>query len=383
MIKAGFGLVVLCISIQAYSQPDNWKGRIELRAGVECLLNPAEGLWDQYDTKKISISKVLSIGEAYSDRQELFSWVKDIITDSDGNIYGCDSKLSRVQVFNRQGTYIRTIGRTGKGPGDLLRPIAMAIDQNAFLYVLDDLNNRISVFNAGGFFHRVIKFKYYGFAHESLAINEKGNVLLSHILYNSDNKKSLPLLTEYNPDGKVISEYGVQKILLKNDGNRRPVPESYSFCAGIDGKILVGTSNPYVIQVYIKGSLSRIIQRDSPVFTKTELAKVNYRPLDGPAAEVLTIIHRSSIWRILPLPDGRFITFIRDAGRNYKENSNEREFTTSIDLFDQNGYFLKSYPWDWQKLGLLLHVDQEGYFYSNIGENPDIPGITKWKVTLE
>ena len=81
MIKAGFGLVVLCISIQAYSQPDNWKGRIELRAGVECLLNPAEGLWDQYDTKKISISKVLSIGEAYSDRQELFSWVKDIITD--------------------------------------------------------------------------------------------------------------------------------------------------------------------------------------------------------------------------------------------------------------------------------------------------------------
>jgi hypothetical protein len=76
--------------------------------------------------------------------------------------------------------------------------------------------------------------------------------------------------------------------------------------------------------------------------------------------------------------------FIRDGGKNFKEKAvGGRDFETVIDLFDSDGKFLKSYAWDWLNLGLLKHVDNEGYFYTNFGESEIVPGVTKWRVTFE
>jgi hypothetical protein len=380
--SAVLGLVFAGLACSSYGQPTGWTGRIETRSGVEHIFNPSEGLWDKDDSNKITVERIFSIGEVYSGREELFSWVKDVATDRDGNIYGCDSKLSRIQVFDDKGKYLRTICRAGKGPGDLLRPMAVCLDTNGKLYVLDDLNNRVSVLKTDGKFLTLFKFHYYGFAHESIIVNAEGHVCLSHILFNDD-KKDLPLITEYGPDGKLAREYGMRKILLRSDGSGRPVWESYGFCLTKDGVLLVKSSNPYTIQVFENGRQMKVIHRDSPIFTLPETGRMVYKPVDGPAGEVMAVKLRSSVWEILPMPDGKFITVIRDAGKNFRENSNERDFSIVLDLFDRNGFFLKSYPWDWQKDGLLLYVDRDGYFYSNIGATPVVPGITKWKVTFD
>ena len=59
------------------------------------------------------------------------------------------------------------------------------------------------------------------------------------------------------------------------------------------------------------------------------------------------------------------------------------EFDMILDLYDADGYFLKSFPWNWRKNGLLVHVDAKGNFYSNYGETEIVPGVTKWTVFFE
>jgi len=46
-------------------------------------------------------------------------------------------------------------------------------------------------------------------------------------------------------------------------------------------------------------------------------------------------------------------------------------------------YLLEKDHWDWQKNGLIKHVDAEGYFNSNIGDSEIVPGVTKWRVSFE
>ena len=92
---------------------------------------------------------------------------------------------------------------------------------------------------------------------------------------------------------------------------------------------------------------------------------------------------RSTIWDLFFLPDGKFLTIIRDSGKDYENNNNVQQFTITLDLFNKEGYFLKTYLWDWEEHGLIKHIDSEGYIYTNIGDSGIIPGVTKWRVSFD
>ena len=113
-------LLVCCFTLASFkllSQPDdNWKGYVELKNGVKHIYNPEDGLWDKENSKKISFEKIMSIGNVDSKENYIFSWVKDIATDKTGKIYVCDSGTNRIRVYDRNGNYIMSIGKRGKGP---------------------------------------------------------------------------------------------------------------------------------------------------------------------------------------------------------------------------------------------------------------------------
>jgi hypothetical protein len=71
--------------------------------------------------------------------------------DGSGNAYVLDQRRARILVFNRTtGTLQRTIGTQGSGPGKLLAPSALAIDQAGVISVADTGNGRIARFTLGG-----------------------------------------------------------------------------------------------------------------------------------------------------------------------------------------------------------------------------------------
>lgn len=90
-------------------------------------------------------SYVKSIGER-GNAWGMFDKPKGVATDRFGNIYVVDSGWSNVQIFNQRGQVLLFFGGRGPIPGMLKNPTAIAIDSKDRIYVGDYLNHRIEVY---------------------------------------------------------------------------------------------------------------------------------------------------------------------------------------------------------------------------------------------
>jgi DNA-binding beta-propeller fold protein YncE len=87
----------------------------------------------------------------------------DVVTDpTNGDVYVAESHtdvtapdlVGRISVFDRNGKFLRTIGRTGTGPGEFRTPHALEFDSQGRLIVADRHNHRIQILTKEGKFIR-------------------------------------------------------------------------------------------------------------------------------------------------------------------------------------------------------------------------------------
>ncbi len=76
----------------------------------------------------------------------MFDKPKGVALDSFGNVYVADSGWSNVQIFNQQGQVLLFFGGPGNLPGWLKNPSALAIDASNNIYVADYVNHRINIY---------------------------------------------------------------------------------------------------------------------------------------------------------------------------------------------------------------------------------------------
>jgi DNA-binding beta-propeller fold protein YncE len=84
----------------------------------------------------------------------------NVLTDRNGDIYVAESHtdvedpnlVGRISVFDRNGKFLRTIGKTGTGPGEFRTPHALAWDSQGRLIVADRHNHRIQILTKEGKF---------------------------------------------------------------------------------------------------------------------------------------------------------------------------------------------------------------------------------------
>jgi DNA-binding beta-propeller fold protein YncE len=79
--------------------------------------------------------------------------VTGIAAASDGRVYVTEEGdgISRVQIFTAEGEHLSTFGHYGVGPGELRRPMAVALDESrGRLAVADAINHRVQLFDLEG-----------------------------------------------------------------------------------------------------------------------------------------------------------------------------------------------------------------------------------------
>lgn len=76
----------------------------------------------------------------------MFDKPKGVALDSFGNVYVADSGWSNVQIFNQKGQPLLFFGGRGPIPGMLKNPTAIAIDRDNRIYVADYLNHRVEMY---------------------------------------------------------------------------------------------------------------------------------------------------------------------------------------------------------------------------------------------
>jgi hypothetical protein len=128
-----------------------WRGQIDtLPSGTVVVTNPATGIWDSSTAWRVV--EELRIGTMDGTGPELFGQINAVEMDRAGRIYVLEGQAQEIRVFDRDGTFIRTIGRKGGGPGEFNQPIGMAWSPAGELWVIDPQNNRISVIDTAGTF---------------------------------------------------------------------------------------------------------------------------------------------------------------------------------------------------------------------------------------
>jgi DNA-binding beta-propeller fold protein YncE len=85
----------------------------------------------------------------------------DVVTDpGNGDVYVAESHtdvadpnlVARISVFDRNGKFLRVIGKTGTGPGEFRTPHALEFDSQGRLVVADRHNHRIQILTKEGKF---------------------------------------------------------------------------------------------------------------------------------------------------------------------------------------------------------------------------------------
>jgi DNA-binding beta-propeller fold protein YncE len=108
-----------------------------------------------------------------------------VITDPrNGEVYVAESHtdvrdpnlIGRISVFDKNGKFLRTMGKTGTGPGEFRTPHALAFDSQGRLIVADRHNHRVQMLTKEGKFLR----EYDDFGRVSgLAIDKNDTIYAS------------------------------------------------------------------------------------------------------------------------------------------------------------------------------------------------------------
>jgi len=194
------GLFVIIIGVSsglvAQTLPPGWKGTIENREGVRIIKNPAGPLHGEVT---LELEKDLVIGDD-QDEHSLFYYKTSIRVDRPGNIFVWDPNSFRIQMFDKTGKFVRTIGKKGEGPGEFMDAFQLKflLDGMGRLYVRD--NAKIHVFSSEGRFERSIPAAASG--GRNFAVLLDGAILRDGWAFEKDRMKEIVVLTD--GEGKIL-----------------------------------------------------------------------------------------------------------------------------------------------------------------------------------
>jgi hypothetical protein len=142
--------IILLLLASAFGQiPDRLKSAYRLtydpqEPGVEVVNNPKT---PKNPSMRIVFKEDLTIGVEEGDDNYMFGHRVYFNADDEGNIYVTDWDRKRIQKYDPQGKYVRTLGRSGQGPGEFQNVWDPEFDADGHLYVLDVAAYRMSFFD--------------------------------------------------------------------------------------------------------------------------------------------------------------------------------------------------------------------------------------------
>lgn len=180
--------IILCLSvfmmvISCQNKKAEWKGTIEEVDGVTVVKNPKE---PTYSADVFSLEEELAIGEAEGREEYMFSSIRSMAVDDERRIYVLDRKEIHVKVFDQNGTYIRTIGKKGQGPGEFTTPLSVSITRQNEL-VVDDFRSRLVFFSLDGEFKKNLKVATIGLLR--INMDSEGNLFGLAIVEEEENPR--------------------------------------------------------------------------------------------------------------------------------------------------------------------------------------------------
>ena len=145
------------------------------------------------------------------------------LTLRDNLVYVCDRKNNRIQIFDLDLNFVRSIGSRGSGRGEFNRPLDVKFDTTRNMYVAEGGNGRVQVMDSSGRFIRE-------FGRGKLS-RPSGLLIADKYVYVSD--FSGCCIVVYETSGQYVTSFGRRG---RNEGEFR---SPYCITSCVDGFIHV------------------------------------------------------------------------------------------------------------------------------------------------
>ncbi|MFZ2054671.1 MAG: 6-bladed beta-propeller [Candidatus Aminicenantales bacterium] len=315
-----------------------WKGSIEVVDGVQTVKNPEEPV---YSGDVLSLEEDLSIGTSEGEEEYVFSRIGGLDVDDNGNIYAIDSSSAHVRVFDSNGQYLRTIGRKGQGPGEMVMPGFVQVTSQDEIAVYDYQTQRLVFFSPDGTYQKQVSSARMRYPVMPIRLDSHGNIVGYQVM------APPPIggldIAKYDPDYKLLF------VIAKEEPNREHKEREFDlakpglvYAVSPNDSILWGNSIVYELHVLSpEGKPIRIIQKKCDRLPMTAGFREKYeKELAGLLASGGT----------LRFPDRfpAFLDFSVDEKdwlwvRTYERLEGEEEYY-SFDIFDAEGKYLARVP---------------------------------------
>jgi len=239
-----FFFLIICTKKSPY--PIN----VKIVNGVNVIMNPDYPRDARVD---LQLEEELTIGVEEGDDNYIFDFPSEIRVGDNGNIYISDN--NQIKCYNRNGQYLRTIGRKGQGPGEFLGS-RFALSQDGKIYVMDKINARITIFDTNGVYFKSFNVSNLNTNWHHIYSDQYNNIYFSREF--RDEEKYVMSIHRYNAIGQESLNYGKfladQIVMIKQGNSFMPIRTSAApttvWIVSKTGKLYAGFSKQFLISVY-------------------------------------------------------------------------------------------------------------------------------------
>src|SRR5438132_10250739 len=197
---------------------------------------------------------LMTLGKAgvAAEGPDTFNGPTDVVIAPNGDIFVSDGHVAnangRIVKFSKDGKFIKTWGKKGKGPGELDTPHAITMDSRGRLFVADRGNSRVQIFDQDGKF--IDQWKQFG--RPSGLFIDKNDVLYvvdsqSNAMLNPGFKRGLYVGSA--KDGKVSAFVPFSEP----DPNKNNNAGMEGVTADSAGNVYVGETTTQILKKFVRG----------------------------------------------------------------------------------------------------------------------------------
>jgi len=355
-LSIGLGLLLIfCLFGQIQAQ------KVKTVDGVQVVENPEKPKLSTGIPTKLILNEDFKIGDSEVE-EEMIAQVTFFVVDENGTIYALDWKANNIKVFDKNGKFVRTIGKQGQGPGEINFPSGLLITPENELLVEDAGNRRLAYFTLEGEFLRNVSVADKT-SLTNLVMDNEGNVLGRQFIIEEGDMSFE--IRKFDKD--LNNLFTIESIPFTFRDPQKDKMDPFDFVQvyffDSEGQIYYGNPKEYEIQIFSsEGKLKKkIMKKYKPEkMTEEDIEKIMDRipdmgfgvknmmefPKQFPAYEAYTLDE-----------EGRLIV------RSY--NKAEGENNVYLDIFDADGNYIDRFPskvnpriWKNNKMYALEETDE-------------------------
>jgi hypothetical protein len=360
-----FPAIVAACLISAQAQ--DWKGRIAKEGDITVAQNPREPI---HKGPVLGLKEDWAIGgkSAAGDQSPAKPWC--IAVDEEGLLYVLDVQDACVKVFDGTGTYVRTIGRHGQGPGEIGAAFSIMIPAKSRTLVFNDVGGRrLAFFSLDGLFQKNLPVRGLS---DVPVIDSRFDIYVG----STDVRNRRESLKKMNPDmSSVLAEIFDQPL----DESHNPFKARTRWIVDPEDHLILGRATSYEFDFFdSRGVLSRKIRRD-------------YDPQKVSKADVDEFLKRGAPPGVNPTYDfstthAYYRSFFADDRGHLFVQTWERtagNIQDIHDVFDSQGRFIGriAMPRHEDLINPTIRVLKKGKFYAIEPDDEGYDVIKRYSVT--